>query len=283
MSEQTYKYAYNTYPIFSQELGHEGSFKRFTHFPTPKEVYEEALMGLPKFFPLTREPITVDMAEKYLTSAVAHIEMKLSCNLSQTIHHHSEDIIDGMFTNNYTGIKLTQWPATEIVQMQYKLAHTNTTIPFQTYTIPASWLYLRRNNLNVVAGVGSGTIQSNNAGFANTAGIFTYLTGIARGAYQPGVIEVVYKAGFDHDKLPANVADLIRTTAIKFFLADLYPAMFPTSGVNVSIDAVSQGVSFNIAVLLQNRLQMIEKKLAELEAAFKSGFGQTIKLTRFGS
>src|SRR5690242_9022694 len=114
---QDYKYNYHTYPVYAEEMSAEGAFKRFMPFPGPKEVYDFVLMGLPKVFPLTKEPITVAMVEPYLNSAITEIEMELGCNLSEVTHFHSEDYIDGMFTNNYQGMRLQRWPATEIVDV----------------------------------------------------------------------------------------------------------------------------------------------------------------------
>src|SRR4051812_20771144 len=110
---QDYGYQYNTYPVLAEEFSYEGSFKRFTSFPTPQDVYNYALMGLPKYFPLTREPITVDMVTPFLESAIGEIEMKLGCNLSEVTHFHSEDYMDGMSIKNFTGIRLQKWPCTQ--------------------------------------------------------------------------------------------------------------------------------------------------------------------------
>lgn len=280
---QDYKYQYNTYPIFAEEFSHEGAFKRFSPFPGPKEVYDFALMGLPKYFPLTKEPITVDMVEPYLNSAITEIEMSLGCNLSEVTHFHSEDYIDGMFTNNYQGTRLQRWPATEIVDMKLKYPHTNTQNVYQRYTIPAPWIYLRMNKVNVVAAIGSVTVNTDNTSLVTAGGIFTYITGFGRGAYQPGTIEVVYKAGFKHDKMPSNVVDLIKTWAAARWLSDLIPVMFPTSGVQVSIDGVAQGVTYNIQQLLTDRLAKMEQKKKELSESLKKQYARTIKMSFIGA
>lgn len=280
---QDYKYVYNTYPVFSEEMSHEGAFKRFTHFPTPQEVYDYALIGLPKYFPLTREPIPVSMFEPFLNSAVTEIEMELGINLSPVQHFHSEDYLDGMFTANYMGIRLQRWPATEITHVQLKFPHTNTPTPYQKYTIPSNWIYLRRNRINVVAAFGAVAVSVDNSASVNAGGIFTYITGFGRGAYAPGVIEVLYKAGFEHDKLPSSVADLIKTWAAWRAMMMIFPVLFPQSSVSVGIDGVSQSVGFNMFAALQARLQLMEQKKKELAAALVKSFGRTAKMSFLGS
>lgn len=278
-----YKYANNVYPVFCEEMSIEGAFKRFSQFPGPAEVYQLALFGLPKVAPLTGEPITQDMAAPYLESAVTELEMALGCTISATTRYHSDDHIDGLFERNFMGIRLQSWPATEIVSVQLKYPHTNTTSVYQRYTIPPNWVYLRKNKMNIVAAVGAVTVSTDNSAMVSAGGLFTYITGFGRGAYQPGTIEIVYKAGFEHDKLPSSVADLIKTWAAHRFLVDMMPILFPTSGVTDSIDGVSQSVSYNIHTTLANRIEMLEKKKQELSAALVKQFSKTLKTTFIGT
>jgi hypothetical protein len=280
---QDYKDRYNLYPVHAQEMSFEGAVKRFSAFPQPKDVYEYALLGLPKYFPITKEPITVEMVEPFLNSAITELEMETGMNISPVTHYHSEAYIDGMFENNYMGIRLQQWPATEITQMQLKYPHTNTLLTYQKYTIPPNWIYLQRNRVNVVAAIGSVTVSVNNEGLVAAGGIFTYITGFGRGAYQPGVVEIIYKAGFENDKLPSSIADLIKTCAALRFLVDIAPVLFPNSGTTVSVDGVSQSVQYNVPQMLTQRVSMLEKKKQELIASVKKGFGRTITKTFIGS
>jgi hypothetical protein len=280
---QQYKSTYAGYPVFAEEMSFEGAFKRYSAMPTPQDVFNYTLMGIPPYFPLSRQPITPAMAEPFLNSAITEIEMELGANISPVVHYHSEDIIDSMFTANYTGIRLQRWPATEIIKMSLKFPHSNTPTPYQTYDIPYNWLYLRRNKLNVVASIGSVTATTDAQAAVTSGGIFTFITGFNRGAYQPGSIEVVYKAGFESDKLPSNVADLIKTWAAHRWLADLIPVMFPQSSVSVGIDSVSQSVTMPIAQLLTQRLELLEKKKKELAAALVKSFGRTVKMSFIGA
>lgn len=281
---QDYKYQYQTYPIQSEEMSHEGALKRFSAFPTPKDVYDYALLGLPKYFPLTREPITEKMVEPFLNSAITEIEMELGCNISPVVHFHAEDYLDGQFTNNYSGIRLQRWPATEIIKVSLKYPHSLTQSPYQTYTIPPGWIMLRRNRMNVVASVGSVSVQAGGPdAVLTTGGIFAYISGFARGNYAPGTTEVVYKAGFEHDKLPSSVSDLIKTWAAHRFLADIVPVMFPQSSVSVGIDGVQQSVGFNMLAALQGRLTTMEQKKKELAASLVKSFGRTMKMGFIGA
>jgi hypothetical protein len=280
---QDYAYKYHTYPVYSEEMAIEGAVKRYTSFPTPVEVFEYAMLGMPKYFPMTKQAITSDLMIPFLNSAITDIEMELGCNLSEVVHYHSDDFIDGMFSNNYMGMRLQRWPATQIVKMSLKYPHTNTQNVYQQYTIPPTWIYLRRNKVNVIAAMGSVTVSTDNTALVAAGGIFQYITGFGRGSYQPGMIEIVYKAGFEHDKLPSSVADLIKTWAAARFLGDVIAPLFPSGSVDVRVDGVSQGVSYAIPQMLLKRLEHLEKKKAELKASFKGQFARSVKMTFIGA
>lgn len=274
---------YHTYPVYSNEMSHEGAVKKYRPMPTPTDVFNYALLGLPKILPMTREQMTPEIVEPFLESAIVDIESEMSCNISEVTHFFPVEYVDGMFTSNFTGILLNRWPATEIIKMVIKYPHTLTKDIYQSYTIPPAWIALFRNKVNVVAGVGSMNLNVQAPSAATAGGIFSFITGFSRGAWQPAMIEITYKAGFSHDKLPANVADLIKTWASLYFLADIAPVLFPNSSVQVSVDAISQGVSYNIQQTLNKRLEDLEKKKTNLKRNFKKEFGKTIGMSFVGA
>lgn len=275
---QNYKKPYHTYPVFSAEGGYEGALKQFTSMPTPRDVFNYAMLGLPKFFPLTKEPITPELFQPYLESAIVELQMVMNMDLTPTQHFQSFDYVDGCFENNWSGFKLQQWPATEITQMQLKFPHTQTASTFQTYTIPPVWIALRRNRINVAASYGAVSIQANSTDNASAAGIFSYITGFTRGAYQPAMVEIQYVSGWSNDRLPSNVADLVKTWAAWRALPDLFAPLFPVAGTSVGIDSVSQSANIPMAQMLQIRIKMLNDKRQQLQNSITAGLGRTIKM-----
>jgi len=296
-----YDEEWQKYPVYAQSGTTEGAFKRHMPMPGPKEVFDYALMGLPKFLPLTQERITpegfidvdgnlssgVNIAD-ILTSAVVELEMEMDCNISEVVHFHTEDYIADLEQNFY-GIRLQRWPAVEIVKMSLKYPHATAgdgagTVGggiYAEYTIPRSWITLRRNKLNVVASIGTISVETN--AVTTPGGIFTYLSGFNRGNYNPSAIEIVYKAGFNSDRLPAGVSDLIKTLAAYRYLSDISAVLFPNSSVAVSIDGIAQNVSYDIQRLVDGRLEKLKEKVIELKRTFKKSFGQTVGFSFIGS
>ena len=167
--------------------------------------------------------------------------------------------------------------------MQLKFPHTQTQDTFQTYTIPPVWIALRRNRINVSASYGAVSIQANSTANASAAGIFSYITGFTRGAYQPAIIEVQYEAGWSNDRLPSTVADLIKTWAAWRALQDMFAPLFPVAGTSVGIDSVSQSANIPMAQLLMQRIGFLEKKCIELKSAITGSLGRTIKMGFIGA
>ena len=281
---QDYKTPYHTYPIFSAEGGFEGAQKRYVPMPTPSDLINFGLKGLPKVYPMTNEPITVEDVERYLTSALTQIEMQLNMDITPVEHFQSFDYVDGMFSSNWTGLKLERFPTFQILNMRLKFSHTQSNDPLQSYEIPAPWVALKRNRINIALNYGTLQVTRGGQGTGlNALGIFNYVYGFARGSYQPSIIEVHYVSGFPADQLPASVADLILTQASIYMLSDIGPLLFPNSSTSVSIDAVSQSAGLPGPSFLTGRIEALRMKRDELEAAIKAHFNKSIKMAFIGS
>lgn len=301
MTVASYGAQYYGYPVLTSEdgLSFEGALKRFKTMPTPDDVFKKAMLGLPKNLTMTNEMLTSEDCASHLESAITEIEMSTCMNLSPVDHFQSFDYIEGNFEANFSGQKLERWPATRVNRMMLKFPHTQTiaVVPgddtinlptgaphaYQTYTIPKSWVSLRRNKINVVAAFGAVTVQTDQTAVDNAGGIFSYITGFGRGAYQPAMIEVWYTAGFEPDKLPATVYDLIVTLACVRFLEDIFPTLVPYQSVSVTIDGVSQSANINLPSLIMKRIEFLQAQYAKKIAAINQNFGRTIKLAFIGS
>ena len=303
MTVATYGKTYHTYPVFTSEdgLSFEGAFKRLKTMPTPEDVFRKALLGLPKKLPMTHEELVPEDAAPFLESAITEIEMSTCLNISEVEHSQHFDYTDGMFESNFFGNNLERWPATKVSNLILKFPHAMTvaSIPgadplpgpnpagisgaYQTYTIPSGWIYLHRNKINVVAAFGAVTVHTDASAVANAGGIFSYITGFGRGAYQPGMIECVYTAGFAPDKLPSVVWDMIVTLATIRFLEDIFAVLLPYNNVNVSMDGVSQSASLNLAQMLLQRIQALKDQYDRKKAAINANFGKTVRLSFIGA
>jgi len=305
MTQPTYGQSYHGsgYPCMTADdgLSYEGAHKRLKTMPTPEDVFRKALLGLPKKMPMTGEELIPEDCAPYLESAITEIEMSMNMNITPVDHWQHFDYIDGMFESNFMGMNLERYPAYKINRLMLKFPHamTRTIIPgqdpsnipnpsglanaYQTYSIPIGWVYLKRNKINVVAAFGAVTVSTDAGAIANAGGIFSYITGFGRGAYQPGMIECWYTAGFPADKLPATVWDMIVTLATLRFLEDTFMVLLPYNSVQVSIDGVSQSASINLAQMILKRIEALKEQYERKKAAINANLGKTIKLSFIGA
>ena len=137
MSDTTYGYSFFAgYPVLAADCGYEPGVRKLGSIPTPLDVYNYALLGIPKVMPLTGEVIPLDFAEDALQSAIAEIEMSTGMNISEVVHHFPEDFIVGKFGLNCTGTQLPKWPASEIIKVSLKFPNANTNSVYQEVVIP---------------------------------------------------------------------------------------------------------------------------------------------------
>ena len=282
MSDTTYGYSFFAgYPVLAADCGYEPGVRKLGSIPTPLDVYNYALLGIPKVMPLTGEVIPLDFAEDALQSAIAEIEMSTGMNISEVVHHFPEDFIVGKFGLNCTGTQLPKWPASEIVKVSLKFPNANTNSVYQEVVIPPTWIFLSKNKMNITPSSGSASGSTSSGVATPQYGVYAYFMGIQQ-SYSPGILEIVYKAGFKQDQLPANLVDLIKTWASFRLITDLLPILFPHSGVSVSIDGVNQSVQFNIQSMLTNRLEGLDKKRQDLIKSLKSQYKSVISTTFVG-
>jgi hypothetical protein len=301
MTVATYGPQFHQYPVYTAEdgLSFEGATKRFKSMPTPADVFNYAMLGLPKTLPMTNELLTPADCAIFLENAITEIEMSTAMDLSPVDHYQSFDYIDGMFESNFFGMKLERWPAVKVTKLLLKFPHTMTvSVPpgqaqpplpsgiagaYQSYTIPPGWVYLSRNKINVVAAFGAITVATDQSAIANAGGIFSYITGFGRGSYQPGMIECQYTSGFSPDKLPSSVWDLIVTLAAWRFLENIFPILVPYRSVTVSADGISQSASIDLPNLILQKIGLFKEAYTKKLAAISSNFGNLIKMTFIGA
>lgn len=277
-----YRGDYNTYPIHckSDMETIEGAFKRFLPLPTIHDVRKFALFGLKRLVDQEQlEEIDDAFVAQYLTSAINEIEMSLGMFLSPCEQTLVFDYTEGMFASNFSGMKVKQYPVTDILSVKLKFSHAMNDQPINEFTLPPSWISYRNRRINVLADLG--TIKTTARGGDGT--VFSFMAGYVPQAFRPNMISVEVLTGFPEGRVPAIVVDLVITVASIRLLTDVIPMLFPYSSVNVSIDGVSQAASLPGPNFLLNRVQALQTKRKEQESAIQASMGQQIKVGFIGA
>jgi len=267
------------YPVFAEEDGQETAVSRYRAFPTIEDLRAVALFGFSVYAnPAVLEQITDDFLYNAITSAMNEIEMKEGITITPTEYTEPYDLSEGSadYFNPFNGYKLTKWPATQLLSLQYVYPHATSTDPTLSYEVPPQWISLRRNRISVIPGKGSPAITQGGSG-SLAAGVMG--RSFSASIYRPSALRIRYIAGFDPCKVPALLVDMILTLATIRLLTDITPVLFPYSGVSNSIDGVSQSAQTPIFQFLQTRITMLEKKYVQQAAALKGAFGRLMKMS----
>ena len=232
---------------------------------TPQDVINFGLIGVPKVFPLTNEPINAEYIAQYLQVAIASLEM-MGMLLSPVICHHIDDFTsDGLIGTRFFPTILKKYPVREIESIELLFPNATTKNPTLKYVIPKEWITFENNKVNVIAttGVLSPTMVAGST-------TVPYL-GLFQGGYKPSSYRVNYRAGFDQDQLPVLVWQLILDITTFSLLTDLAPLMFPSQGISVGIDSVSQSAQLPGPRIFDSRLKSLREKI-ETQKQIISGY-----------
>lgn len=274
---EPYAGTYLNYPIYVKDGGDniEGAFKRFDTFPTIQDVRTFSLVGLSRLVPDVDSIVTDDYLKLFLTSAINEIEMTTGMTLSPMEISVPVDFVEGIFGPRFTGIQIRHFPVNQILSVKLKATHTQSDNPVNTIDIPPTWISFRSRRLNIMADLGSVRTQSGTAGGVP----FPYLAGYSASPWRPNQIEVQLNVGFQEDRLPAIVKELILIQTSIGLLNDIIPMLFPFSSTSVAIDGVSQSSGLPGPQFLMTRIGMLEKLRDQKKAAIKAALGQSLVMT----
>jgi hypothetical protein len=253
----------------------DSGFLRFKTYPTPQDILDFGLKGIPKRFFLTGEEITADYIEPFLASAIAEIEM-VGLTISPVIKTHNEDFHDQQFTKNYLPIVVPACPILDVEAINLIYPHVNSDQPMHTFQIPKGWITWDKNKINVIASTGVLAPTMLNQTSSPILAIWT------SAVYKPNTIACVYQAGFPPDKLPYNLWKLIIDKTVFSLLIDIGPLLLPMQSMAVGIDGVSQSASTPGIAFLDMRMKNLQKQIDKSTRQILGYYGIGLKISFIG-
>jgi hypothetical protein len=225
-----------------------------------------------------------DLIGEAIAVATSSLEQDWGFMLSPVEFRQSVDYFESMGTRNQYPILLTHRPAFKVLSVRFAYGHTHDEKPLGEILIPPSWITLEKNKMNIIPSRGYLSTYSQGSGgwwnyLQNQSGTINSYGGYPFAqTMQQKRIEVHYVAGFDPDKLPANLSMAIKLKAGITVIQDALPLMFPSGSVSVSIDGVSQSAQNNIYAQMMGRVQQMEARLAAIKSEITKSHGASIKI-----
>jgi len=252
-------------PFPPRAIDVEPGFVRLESLVTPKELRETYLFGLPLQSVLTRAKMDDPALQKFITRAVSRVEHEARIQVSPVkfTDRHDYNIFD---YQKWNFIQLNHWPILQVESFRGEFPFTDDFIEF-----PTDWVSCQ-NETGIIQMVPKhGTFSQ----FLITRDASLLPLILGGRAKWPQLWAVTYTAGFELDKIPAVVNELVATFATIEVLRILNRVLFIGSH-SIGIDGVSQSTSLPSPGWLSNDIKDMDTKAKELTDRIKRFYNHQI-------
>lgn len=235
----------------------------------------EYLFGIPLVAALTGEQVSDQTLHSFIRKGISDFETSVRIAVSPTRieekfdYERADDIQFGTR-------RFKRWPVQKVEKLE---ALWPGRIQGQEVAYPTSWAEIEPDTgvLRIVPR--SGTDVNADTNFLRSTGYQGI--NIGRIKHWPGMWKVTYIAGFEHDRVPDIVNDLIGTLAAIKFLSQMGPAIFPVNSFSIGLDGLSQGSANAGPQWLGQRMQDLQAQADRLIPQLKSHYATDIQLFAF--
>lgn len=254
------------------------SFERYGSIPTPDELKKRALFGIPLKSQLTGEEITDETLKHYIDSAISELEHELDLYITPVKFEEKHDYRRHEFTWNYNYLKLNHPNVITVERVQLTFSNDEEELGFVDFPLEHVHLMPQEGVIQLVPAFGTSLSGFLLSAFSGTQ--FHALRAIGLENF-PGGVRVDYTAGFEKDRVPAAMIELIENMAAFKLLTFLGPLIFPHTSVGVSMDGVSQSVGTPGPNFLTNRIKDLNEIIEKQKTAIKGYYQRAYQIDFF--
>lgn len=244
----------------------EPSVDRYSALPTPDDMRNQSLFGIPLKSALTGQTVTDATLQSYINQAISQIEHTLDIYITPVQFLDKHDYVREMFAHSFAYVKLDHPNVISVESVQ--ISFNNDTLAPAAITFPLEHVHLMPQE---------GVVQLVPAYGTSLAGfLLSAFSGVQFCAFQnallqnwPGAIRISYTSGFQPGKIPSSISGVIERLAAYKFLSALGPVIFPVNSSSVGIDGASQSVSTLGPGFLKQRMDELDKTIKEELDALK--------------
>jgi hypothetical protein len=250
--------------------GTESGFERLQPLVTPDELRRQFLFGLRLKSTINQDELKDEDLQAIIIRAVSRVEHEAKIQISPVkfVEFHDYNLFD---YQKWDFIQLNRWPIQTVESFRAQYPFTNQFIEF-----PTDWITVYNDTGIIQLVPKSGSFSQ----FLITRDA-SLLPLILGGRMRwPQLWEVTFLAGFELDKMPAIINELVGTYAAIDVLQMLDSIIFLGS-YGIGIDGVSQSVGLPGPGFLQNRIAALNDKAAKLMDATKRFYNKNILISSF--
>lgn len=237
-----------------------------------EKFQRQYLFGLRLKDAKTNSEIKAEDLRDFIANAVSRVEHEARLNISPVKY---TDLLDynSWDNKNFCFLQLNHWPVLQVESVKAKFPGGSSDF----LQFPSEWISCQNEvgMLQIAPRVGSGTV--NQLSLTSSGSLLPLAQGRSR---WPQLFEVVYTSGFEADKMPPILRDLIGLYAALGVLELLDSTTFSGS-YSLSIDGTSQSVGLPGPGWLQSRITATTTRAEKQLDTVKRYYNHSLLLTSF--
>ena len=223
----------------------EPSFGRFGPIIDVGRFKQEYLFGIPLTSSLTGETVSDNTLKKFIEKGISDFETSVRIHVNPVKHTDRFDF-ERADDLRFGTRRVMRWPILKVERLAALWPGRNEALsevdPDQSQEIeyPTSWVTMQGDTGLIRIVPNSGSLVNADVNFLASSAYRTVVLGGLKG--WPNMWRMTYIAGFDRDKVPEAVNDLIGVLGSIKFLSMMGPIIFPVATQSIGLDGMSQSV-----------------------------------------
>jgi hypothetical protein len=265
------------FPVRStEEL--QPAVERFGSIPTAQDVKNRYLFGIPLTSALTGQTLPDSAIDFWIKSSISELEHILDIYITPVKFREKHDYNRSDFTWNFNFMKLNHKPILNVEKLELSFTNDEQVPGFVNFPLEHVHVMGQEGTIQLVPAFGTTLSGFLLSAFSGSQFHALRATGMMN---FPGGIRVEYTAGFEQDKIPYIISELIGVMAALKVLYLLGPLLFPHNSVSVSIDSVSQSTGTMGPKFFLDFINQLDKERERLLETVKSYYQKNFNFDYF--
>lgn len=253
------------------------TFERYLPLPDADGMKNRSLFGIPLKSQLTGQEVTNDTITHYINASISELEHELDLYITPIVFNEKHDYNRRDFSWTYNYLKLNHSNILHVRKLELTFSNNQDS---GLIVYPNEFVHVMPQEGVIQLVPAFGTSMSGFQVSAFSGAQYGALMALGTGSF-PGGVRVEYECGFEKDKVPASIVDLIENMAAYKLLSSVGPLLFPYNSIGISIDGTSQSVSSPGPQFLAQRLKDLQGIIEKSKDSVKGYYQKRFQIDSF--
>ena len=253
-------------PFPSANVDQDPGVNRYVSIPTPSDLRDRTLFGIPLKSALTGQELNDDAIQNFIDQSISELEHTLDLYITPVTFQEQQDYDRQLQFWSFGYVKVNHPNILSVNSFALSFNNGNSGPPL--VNIPLEFLHVQpmEQTIQLVPAIGV-TISGMLISIYSGLGFHAFNTQTI--SQWPGAFHINYTCGFENGKVPAVITGLIENMAAYRVLSMFGPLIFPQNSVSVSTDGVSQSTGTMGPMFLRQRLAELDQIIKQQTDAVK--------------